>query len=167
MVLYRVLAPEAVFPIAYRTGKTAHLDVSGVRGQAIRTALDRQLGIEVTDVRHVGLAGSAGSTPLRISQSDGPDLFAKLYARSHLRSDRSYKLGRTLLYGRLEDEQHFTSVRRLIQHEDYMLHVMHRSGIDSMEPIGIVEITPDREYLLVSEFLEGAVEISEAEISFY
>jgi tRNA A-37 threonylcarbamoyl transferase component Bud32 len=165
MVLYRVLAPEAVFPIAYRTGKTAHLDVSGARGQAIRTALDRQLGIEVTDVRHVGLAGSAGSTPLRISQADGPDLFAKLYARSHLRSDRSYKLGRTLLYGRLEDEQHFTSVRRLIQHEDYMLHVMHRAGINSMEPIGIVEITPDREYLLVSEFLEGAVEISEAEIS--
>jgi tRNA A-37 threonylcarbamoyl transferase component Bud32 len=165
MLLYRVAAPEAVFPVAYRTGKTAHLDVSGARGEAIRTALARQLGIEVVDVRHVGLAGSAGSTPLRIRQKDGPDLFAKLYARSHLRSDRSYKLGRTLLYGRLEDEQHFTSVRRLIQHEDYMLHVMHRAGIDSMEPIGIVEITPDREYLLVSEFLEGAVEISEAEIT--
>ena len=165
IVLYRIAAPEAVFPITYRGGKTAHLDVSGARGEAIRTALGRQLGIEVTDVRPVGLAGSAGSTPLRISQQDGPDLFAKLYARSHLRSDRSYKLGRTLLYGRLEDEQHFTSVRRLIQHEDYMLHVMYRADIDCMEPMGIVEITPDREYLLVSEFLDGAVEISEAEIT--
>ena len=133
--------------------------------QAIRTALRQQLGIDVTDVEPIGLAGSAGSTPLRIRQVDGPDLFAKLYARSHLRSDRSYKLGRTLLYGRLEDEQHFNSVRRLIQHEDYMLHIMHRAGIDSMEPMGIVEITPDREYLLVSEFLDGAVEISEAEMS--
>ena len=165
MVFYRMAAPETVFPIAYRTGKTAHLDVTGARGQAIRTALQQQLGIEVTSVEPVGLAGSAGSTPLRIRQVDGPDLFAKLYARSHLRSDRSYKLGRTLLYGRLEDEQHFTSVRRLIQHEDYMLHVMHRADIDCMEPMGIVEITPDREYLLVSEFLEGAVEISEAEIT--
>ena len=165
LVSYRMAAPEAVFPIAYHTGKTAHLDVTGVRGQAIRMALRQQLGIDVTDVEPIGLAGSAGSTPLRIRQVDGPDLFAKLYARSHLRSDRSYKLGRTLLYGRLEDEQHFNSVRRLIQHEDYMLHIMHRAGIDSMEPMGIVEITPDREYLLVSEFLDGAVEISEAEIT--
>ena len=165
LVLYRLAAPEAVFPIAYRTGKTAHLDVTGARGEAIRVALERQLGIELTDLRPIGLAGSAGSTPLRIQQKDGPDLFAKLYASNHLRSDRSYKLGRTLLYGRLEDEQHFTSVRRLIQHEDYMLHVMHRADIDCMEPMGIVEITPDREYLLVSEFLDGAVEISEAEIT--
>ena len=69
------------------------------------------------------------------------------------------------MYGRLEDEQHFTSVRRLIQHEDYMLHVMRRAGVDCMEPMGIVEITPDREYLLVSEFLDGAVEISQVEVT--
>ncbi|MDJ0770289.1 MAG: hypothetical protein QNJ12_15935 [Ilumatobacter sp.] len=165
LLLYRSGAPEQVFPIRYHTGKTAHLDVTGARGEAIRRALQTQLGVEVTHLQPVGLAGSAGSTPLRIQQRDGPDLFAKLYARSHLRSDRSYKLGRTLLYGRLEDEQHFTSVRRLIQHEDYMLHVMGRAGVDTMEPCGIVEITPDREYLLVSEFLEGATEISETEIT--
>ena len=29
VLLYRVIAPERVFPIAYRTGKTAHLDVTG------------------------------------------------------------------------------------------------------------------------------------------
>ena len=92
-------------------------------------------------------------------------MFAKLLASSHLRSDRWYKLGRTLLYGRLEDEQRFTSVRRLIQYEDYMLHLMRFGGINCMKPIGIVEITPDREYLLVSEFLDGAVEISETEIT--
>ena len=100
-----------------------------------------------------------------MSQVDGPDLFAKLYARSHLRSDRSYKLGRTLMYGRLEDEQHFTSVRRLVQHEDYLLRMMREAGVDTMEPIGIVEITPDREYLLVTEFLTDAQEISDVEIT--
>lgn len=165
LLFYKTWAPERVFPIAYGTGKTAHLDVTGARGDAIRLGLCRQLGIEATDIQRIGLAGSAGSTPLRISQVDGPDVFAKLYAGSHLRSDRSYKLGRTLLYGRLEDEHHFTSVRRLIQHEDYMLHVMSRAGVDTMGPHGIVEITPDREYLLVSEFLDGAVEISEVEVT--
>jgi tRNA A-37 threonylcarbamoyl transferase component Bud32 len=165
LVIYRSLAPEAVFPINYRTGKTAHLDVTGPRGAAIRRAMARQLGVEVAEVTPVGLAGSAGSTPLRIVGRDGTVLFAKLYASSHLRSDRSYKLGRTLLYGRLEDEQRYTSVRRLIQHEDYMLYVIRAAGVDCQEPIGIIEITPDREYLLVTEFLEDAVEISEAEIT--
>ena len=165
LLLYRLMAPEQVFPIAYGTGKTAHLDVSGTRGLAIQLGLSRQLGLHVTGIEPVGLEGSAGSTPLRIRHEDGPDLFAKLYARNHLRSDRSYKLGRTLRYGRLEDEQHFTSVRRLIQHEDYMLRVMRDAGVDSMEPKGIVEITPDREYLLVSEFIEDAVEISEVSLT--
>jgi hypothetical protein len=45
-----------------------------------------------------------------------------------------------------------------------MLHVMKRAGIPSAEPYGIVEITPDREYLLVNEFLHDAVEIGNAEI---
>jgi tRNA A-37 threonylcarbamoyl transferase component Bud32/membrane-associated phospholipid phosphatase len=166
LVLYRLLAPEGVFPVLYRTGKSAHLEVSGARGEAIRLGLRNQLGIVATSVEPFGLEGSAGSTPLRISQEDGPDVFGKLYSSSHLRSDRSYKLARTLLYGRLEDEKPFNSVRRLIQHEDYMLHVMRRAGVDCMEPIGIVEITPDREYLLVGEFIEGAVEITEVEVTY-
>ena len=165
LVLFRLGAPERVFPIKYRTGKTAHLDVTGARGAAIERALADQLGVQVRRLTPVGLAGSAGSTPLRIEQDDGPDLFAKLYARSHLRSDRSYKLLRTLRYGQLEDERHFTSVRRLVQHEDYMLRVMLAAGVDTMEPVGIVEITPDREYLLVTEFLSGAEEISEVDVT--
>jgi hypothetical protein len=31
-------------------------------------------------------------------------------------------------------------------------------------PYGIVEITPEREYLIVMEFFAGAVEISDAEV---
>lgn len=159
LVLYRTIAPEAVFPITYPTGSTAHLDVSGSRGQAIRAGLIRQLGIDAVEVVPVALESSAGSTPLRIEGGDGRRYFGKLYASNHLRSDRWYKLGRTLLYGRLEDEQRFTSVRRLAEHEDYMLHVMRRVGLPCPEPFGIVEITPDREYLLVTEFLTGAAEI--------
>ena len=159
LVLYRAVAPEVVFPVVYGTGKTAHLDVGGDRGVAIRKGLDEQLGLEAVAVTPVGLQSSSGSTPLRVDTADGDAYFAKLYARNHLRSDRSYKLGRTLLYGRLEDEQRFTSVRRLVQHEDYMLHVMHRVGIPCAAPVGVVEITPDREYLLVEEFCRGATEI--------
>ncbi len=165
LVLYRTIAPEAVFPIVYGTGKTAHLDVGGTRGAAIKEGLRRQLGIDAIEVVPVGLESSSGSTPLRVDTADGETYFAKLYARSHLRADRSYKLGRTLLYGRLEDEQRFTSVRRLVQHEDYMLHVMHRLGIPCPEPHGIVEITPDREYLLVEEFFRGATEISAGDVT--
>lgn len=165
LILFRLGAPERVFPVAYRTGKTAHLDVTGERGVAIVGALQDQLGLEVTGLEPVGLAGSAGSTPLRVHVADGPDVFAKLYARNHLRSDRSYKLVRTLMYGQLEDEHRFSSVRRLVQHEDHMLRVMRDGGIDTLAPMGVVEITPDREYLLVTEFLTGAVEISDVDVT--
>ena len=99
LMAFRLLAPTDAFPIAYRRGRSAHLDVGGQRGEAIRAALSEQLGLDVADVQPFGLDGSAGSTPLRISLADPtqPALFAKLYAATHLRSDRWYKLGRTLL----------------------------------------------------------------------
>jgi tRNA A-37 threonylcarbamoyl transferase component Bud32 len=91
-------------------------------------------------------------------------LFGKLYARSHLRSDRWYKLGRELLYGRLEDEKPFHTVRRLVQQEDYALRVVRDGGLPAPAPYGFVELTPEREYLLVTEFFDGATELGEAEI---
>lgn len=165
LTAYRVVAPESVFPIRYPVGVTAHLDVGGARGDAIRAGLRSQLALDVAAITPIGLESSAGSTPLRIDTADGGRCFAKLYASTHLRSDRWYKLGRTLLYGRLEDEQRYTSVRRLVEHEDYMLHVMRRVGVPCPEPHGIVEITPDREYLLVTEFLGGAVEIGRCQVT--
>src|SRR5215207_7131849 len=98
---YRLFVPNEVFPVAYRRGRSAHLDVSGRRGEAIRHALADQLGLTALDVEPFGQAGSAGSTPLRI-QVQGEagttrHVFGKLYARSHLRADRSYKLWRALL----------------------------------------------------------------------
>jgi len=166
LLAFRWFAPSDVFPVSYHRGRSAHLDVGGARGQAIRRALSDQLGLEIEEVKPFGLAGSAGSTPLRITVAGDPPtvLFGKLYARSHLRSDRWYKLGRELLYGRLEDEKPFHTVRRLVQQEDYALHKLHLAGLPTPRPYGFVELTPDREYLLVSEFFDGAVELGEAEV---
>jgi tRNA A-37 threonylcarbamoyl transferase component Bud32/membrane-associated phospholipid phosphatase len=166
LLLFRRFAPNEVYPVAYRRGRRAHLDVDGARGEAIRRALADQLGLEIEEVKPFGLSGSAGSTPLRIKVKGDPGtiLFGKLYAQSHLRSDRWYKLGRELLYGRLEDEKPFNTVRRLVQQEDYALHKLHAAGLPSPAPFGFVELTPEREYLLVFEFFDGAEELGEAEV---
>jgi membrane-associated phospholipid phosphatase/tRNA A-37 threonylcarbamoyl transferase component Bud32 len=167
LLAFRWFAPNEVFPITYRRGSGAHLDVGGARGAAIRRALKDQLGLVVTEVKPFGLSGSAGSTPLRITVEgeQRPQLFGKLYARSHMRSDRWYKLGRELMYGRLEDEKPFNTVRRLVQQEDYALSLMQRAGLPSPTPYGFVELTPEREYLLVTEFFDGATELGEAEVT--
>ena len=163
---FRFFTPNEVFPVAYRSGKTAHLDVGGKRGDAIRSALSDQLGLTVTEVKPIGLEGSGGSTPLRLRVAGDPDtyLFGKLYAMSHVRADRWYKLGRTILYGRLEDEAPFQSVRRLVEYEDYTLRLLHDLGLPTPVSYGIVEMTPAREYLLVMEFFDGALEMDEAEV---
>ncbi|MFL6222213.1 MAG: phosphatase PAP2 family protein, partial [Actinomycetes bacterium] len=136
LLAFRWFAPSEVFPVSYHRGRSAHLDVGGARGEAIRRALQDQMGLVVDDVRPFGLAGSAGSTPLRISVPGDPPrvLFGKLYAKSHLQADRWYKLGRELLYGQLEDEKPFNTVRRLVQQEDYALSLMHRAGLPSPAP---------------------------------
>lgn len=164
LIAFRMLVPNDAFPVTYRKGKAAHLDVGGRRGEAMKKALEEQLGLAVADIRPFGLDGSAGSTPLRITLTDGTARFGKLYAATHLRADRSYKLMRTLLYGRLEDESTFSTVRRLVQYEDYLLRLFADAGLPSPKPCGFVEITPEREYLLVTEFFDGAREIGDPEV---
>jgi tRNA A-37 threonylcarbamoyl transferase component Bud32/membrane-associated phospholipid phosphatase len=167
LLLFRRFTPNEVFPVRYRRGRTAHLDISGLRGEAIRRALKDQLGVMVLEVEPFGERYSASCTPLRIKVQGDPQasyLFAKLYARSHLRADRWYKLGRELLYGRLEDEKPFNSVWRLVAQEDYALRLLRDAGLPVPKPLGSVELSPEREYLLVTEFLDGAREISEVAI---
>ena len=163
---FRYFTPNEVFPVAYRRGRTAHVDVTGRRGEAIRQAVRDQLGLTVTEIKPVGLESSAGSTPLRLRVEGGPDefLFAKLYTKGHVRADRWYKLWRTILYGSLEDESPFKTVRRLVTYEDYALRLLQDIGVRTARPYGIVEITPEREYMLVTEFHAGAVEIGEADV---
>ena len=131
------------------------------RGEALRRAMLDQLGIEIVGVKPVGLEGSGGSTPLRMQVAGDPPtyLFGKLYAMNHVRADRWYKLGRTILYGRLEDETPFQSVRRLVEYEDYTSRLLRDIDIPTAAPCGIVEMTPEREYLFVTSFIDGAHEI--------
>jgi tRNA A-37 threonylcarbamoyl transferase component Bud32 len=163
---FRFFTPNEVSPVAYRSGNTAHVDVTGPRGEAIRQGVRDQLGFTVTGITPVGLESSAGSTPLRLRTEGGPQeyLFAKLYTKGHVRADRWYKIWRTILYGSLEDEHPFQTVRRLAEYEDYTLRLLQDAGIAVARPYGIVEITPEREYLLVTEFFDGAAEIGDADI---
>ena len=165
VVVFRLATPDEVFPVTYRGGRRAHLEVGGARGEAIVHALDQQLGLDVVAVEPFGQASSAGSTPvrLRVQQQDGESLlFGKLYAVNHLRADRWYKFTRTVLYGRLEDEKPFSSVRRLVEYEDHLLRLLRDAGLPTPKPYGFVEITPEREYLVVMEFFPGAVELDAA-----
>lgn len=164
VVALHLLTPEEAFPVTYRRGVRAHLDVGGRRGEAIRRAFANQLDLRVLEIEPFSLRGSAGSTPLRITTGQGA-VFGKLYAAVHVRSDRWYKLARTVRYGRLEDERPFNSVRRLVQYEDHMLRLMRDAGVPTAAPLGIVEITPEREYVLVTELVPGAVEITDADVT--
>ena len=114
LAAFRLLTPNAVYPVRYSRGRPAHLDVTGERGEAIIRALHDQLGVLATDVEAVR-AGRVGRVDAaadhrqgrRRQEADESCIFGKLYAATHVRSDRWYKLGRTLLYGRLEDEKPF------------------------------------------------------------
>ena len=168
VVALRLLTPEEAFPVTYRRGVRAHLDVGGRRAEAIRAALASEVGVRVTAVEPFGQGSSAGSTPLRLTVVDEgreSQVFGKLYASTHLWSDRWYKLARTIRYGRLEDERPFNTVRRLVEYEDHMLRVLRDAGLPTPRPVGIVEITPDREYLILTEFLAGAVHITAGEVT--
>ncbi|MGY1808298.1 RIO1 family regulatory kinase/ATPase [Blastococcus sp. SYSU D00669] len=161
-----LLAPEARFPVTYRRTVTAHLQLDGGRTDRVRVAVRDQLGLTLTALEPYRLDGSAGSTPCRLQVAEDPPrvLFGKLYATGHVRSDRWYKLARVLRYGRLEDEAPFTSVRRLAEHEDYMLRLLRDGGVRVPEPVGVVEVEAGREYLLVTELVPDAVELLDAPV---
>jgi membrane-associated phospholipid phosphatase len=157
------LAPDSSFPIRYR-GQRAHLELDSARTAAIRLGMRQQLGVEIETIRPIGDAGSAGSTPLLLVGADGSLLFAKLLAERHVRADRQYKFIRAVLYGRLEDERPFSSVRRLAMNEDYLLRLFADAGAPVVRSHGVVELTPQREYLVVTEFAEGASEVGDSDL---
>jgi tRNA A-37 threonylcarbamoyl transferase component Bud32 len=164
-VAFRWLVPEEGFPISYRTGGGgAHLDLGGERGKAIVKAMADQLGLTVTEVKEFGLEGSAGSSPLRMTLPDGSRVFGKIYSTSHERADRWYRFGRTILYGQLEDETAVGSVRRLAAYEDYALRLLADNGVRVARTYGLVELTPNREYMLVTEFFENARNLGDSQV---
>lgn len=163
-VAFDMFVPDALFPVRL-SGPPAHLDIEA-RKENIARALREQMRLRLADLRTFNLEGSAGSTPLLLALDAPapPRLFAKLYSTSHLRSDRAYKVVRAIRYGALEDEAPFANVRSLVQREDYLLRVMRDAGVRVPRTCGVLEVVPEREYLLVTEFLDRAVELTEAEV---
>jgi membrane-associated phospholipid phosphatase len=163
--LFRWFVPDESFPVSYRRGgNAAHLDLGGARAEAVRHAMADQVGLDVTGVEPFGLEGSGGSSPLRMTLSDGSRVFGKIYARSHVRADRWYRVGRTILYGKLEDEAPFGSVRRLVTYEDYALRFLAMNDVKVARTWGVVELTPNSEYMLVTEFFEDSKNLGDSEI---
>jgi tRNA A-37 threonylcarbamoyl transferase component Bud32 len=162
----RLACPDEVFPVTYERRRGAHQTVEGHRREAIAEALDEQAGLELLEIEPFGEENSGGSTPLRlrVRKVDGHReelLFGKLYSSTHLRADRWYKRLRTILYGSLEDEAAFNSVRQLVEHEDYMLRLMREAGVSAVEPRGFVEVDPEREYLILMTLVRRAEEADE------
>ena len=163
--LFRWFVPDASFPVSYRRGgNAAHLDLGGARADAVRRAMADQVGLEVTNVEPFGLEGSGGSSPLRMTLADGSRIFGKIYATSHVRADRWYRIGRTILYGKLEDEAPFGSVRRLVTYEDYALRLLAMNDVKVARTWGVIELTPNSEYMLVTEFFEDSKNLGDSEI---
>ena len=74
------------------------------------------------------------------------------------------QFGRTILYGQLEDETPIGSVRRLAAYEDYALRLLADHGVRVARTHGLVELTPNHEYLLVTEFFENARNLGDSKI---
>jgi tRNA A-37 threonylcarbamoyl transferase component Bud32 len=164
-VVFGWMVPESGFPVSYRKGgKAAHLDLTGERGDAVVGSMADQLGLVVTKVEPFGLEGSGGSSPLRMTLEDGTRVFGKIYSTGHVRADRWYRIGRTLLYGQLEDETPIGSVRRLATYEDYALRFLDDNGVPVAKTYGIAELTPNAEYMLVTEFFEGSKNLGDSDI---
>jgi membrane-associated phospholipid phosphatase len=75
LVLFRVFTPNELFPISYGRGRSAHLDVGGARGAAIRRALKDQLGLDVAEVtpdRPPALGRRPGAPRPQTGQPAGP-----------------------------------------------------------------------------------------------
>ena len=165
LVLFRWFAPNEVFPITYRRGRAAHLDVTGPRGEAIRRGLEDQLGPRWPRSRRSGWPGrlarprcgsrSRATRPATCSASCMPAATCAPTAGTSSASSSSTGAWRT--------RSRSTpcggwSNRRTMPCACAAMRPAHP------RPYGVVELTPEREYLLVSEFFDGAVELGEAEV---
>lgn len=61
LAAFRLFTPNEAVPVAYRRGKTAHLDVTGKRGEAIRKAVHAGVGLAVLAIGMLVVAG--GTVP--------------------------------------------------------------------------------------------------------
>ncbi len=58
---------------------------------------------------------------------------------------------------RMIDQRILPAEFRLVEYEDYILLKLQDAELPSPRTMGFVEITPEREYVIVTEFLENDV----------
>ena len=118
-------------------------------------------GSTVLEIKPVGLEGSGGSTPLRLTVVDAPTTSrTATCSRSSTRRTTSAPTAGTSsaarsCTARSRTRRRSSRVRRFVEYEDYTLRLMHDAGSRPPKPYGIVEITPEREYMIVMEFFDG------------
>ena len=168
LALFRAFTPNDTFPVAHRHhGESAHLDVGGRRGEAIRQAMQEQLGFTIPRDEAGRARGlrrvDAAQAPRRRRAGCGAVGVREVYARNHVRADRWYKLGRTMLYGgsrtrrRSRRSADSSSTRTTRSGSSVSTGSRHRAARHRRDH-------PRGEYLIAMEFFEGAEEIGDADI---
>ena len=159
---FRWFTPNEVFPVVYRRGRAAHLDVTGRRGEAIRTGDARPARAERARDQAVRAGSSGGSTPLRLRVDGGP---RRVPVREAVRQEPRPR--RPLVQALADDPLRHPRGRDSRSRRcggssstrTTRCGCCGTTGSPPPRPYGIVEITPEREYMLVTEFFTGAVEI--------
>ena len=161
---FRPFAPSQVFPISYRRGRAAHLDVGGARGRHPPGPRD-QLGLEIEEVELFGLAGSAGSTRCasRSPATRRPSCSA-VVRRSTCAPTAGTSWAASCCTAGWRTRRPSTPSAGWSDKRNYALHKLYLAGRSPHDPTAAVELTPEREYLLVTEFFAGATELGEAEV---
>ena len=158
--------PDEVFPVAYRRGRTAHVDVTGRRGEAIRRAVADQLGLDVTQIKPVGLDSSAGLDPAAAAGPGRPGAVRVRQAvhqrprprRPLVQARADHRLRHLGGRGPVPDGAAPGRIRGLCPAPGAGGRGPHRPALRHRGD------DPQREYLLVTEFFKDAVEIGQAQV---
>ena len=124
----RVFVPDDVSPCRSRGAATRRTSISGARGarrssgRCATSSASRDRGDRSAWRARAGRPRCGCGSPSRTGT------VREYLLHHHLRADRWYRVGRTILYGQLEDEIPFGSVRRLVLFEDYALRLLRDVG---------------------------------------
>jgi tRNA A-37 threonylcarbamoyl transferase component Bud32 len=166
LAAFRMFVPNEAFPVSYHRGRTAHLDVTGARHDAIAQALEEQLGVIPVAIKpstsraraappRCGSRSRATRRPTCSPSCTWPPTCARTAGTSSAArsSTASWRTRRRS-----------TRCAAWCSIEDYLLRLMRDAGLPVPPPYESSRSPPERGYLLVTEFLDGAHEIGEVEV---
>ena len=165
LLAFRFFAPNESFPVSYRQRKAAHLDIDDRRAEAIRSGgvrptrpARRRHGTDrpgrlrwfhaaaaAPGRRHGGVRQA-----LRQERTSAPTAGTRRSERSCMGDSRTRRRSSRCVGW---------PSRRTTRCASCATPVSRRAA-----PLGVVELTPEREYLVVTEFFEGSREITDAEV---